>query len=268
MTDGSETERVLFSIRDAIATVSLNRPDQLNALDTATLQLLRRSIMRASSDDSVRCLVLTGRGRAFCAGADVKEWAGGYSETNDDETSGDWTSLAHGIITTLYNFPKPVIAAVNGVAVGAGFDLCLAADFRIAAEAARFGSVYVRLGIPPDAGASFFLPRIVGLTKAKELIYTGRIFSSDEALKIGVVSEVVPSEDLMDATGRWATELADGPTVAIGLAKANLQDHQAMSLESALRSEQRAARIAMETADHKEGLEAVSSKRPPSFRGR
>ena len=264
----TESEKVLFSNEHGIATITLNRPEQMNALDVPTLRQLERTVARAAADATVRCVIITGNGRAFCAGADVKEWAKVEAAIDRDESSEDWATIAHRIMATLYRLRKPVVAAVNGVAVGAGFDLALAADFRIAADTARFGSVYVRIGIPPDAGASFFLPRIIGITRAKELIYTGRIIAADEALQIGVVSEVVPASELTDAAGRQASELAKGPTIAIGFAKENIQEHLTMSIESALRSELRAGLLCMETADHREGLEAVNEKRQPEFHGR
>jgi 2-(1,2-epoxy-1,2-dihydrophenyl)acetyl-CoA isomerase len=266
--ESSEPEKVLFSKAGGVATITLNRPAQLNALDLPTLRQLQRSVARAASDETVRCLVLTGSGRGFCAGADLKEWAADDASTNRDENPEGWATIAHRIVATLYRLHKPVLAAVNGVAVGAGFDLSLAADFRIAADTARFGAVYVRLGIPPDVGASFLLPRIVGSTKAKELIYTGRIIDAEEALRIGVVSEVVPGDGLMDTTGRWASELASGPTIAIGLAKENIQEHLTTSIETALRNEHRAGQLCMKTADHREGLDAANAKRQPEFQGR
>jgi len=151
--------------------------------------------------------------------------------------------------------------------VGAGLDLALTADFRIAADTARFGSVYIKLGIPPDAGASFLLPRIVGMPKAKELIYTGRIIDAPEAERIGMVDELVPAEHLVDATKRWATELAAAPTVGLGLAKENIHEHWTASFESALKNEERAGRLATMTDDHAEGLAAVNEKRTPNFVG-
>lgn len=264
----AEDSRVTLEQDGGVLTVTLNRPDRLNALDLLSLTELDRMIGRARADTSVRAVVITGAGRAFCAGADVKEWAEGEPANTAAEPADDWVTTAHRVIATLYRLPKPVIAAVNGVAVGAGLDLALAADFRIASDVARFGSVYIRLGIPPDAGASFLLPRIVGMPKAKELIYTGRIIDAGEADRIGMVTRVVPLDELMTSARSWADELAAGPTLAIGMAKENIHEHWTYSIEAALKSEERAGRICTATDDHREGLAAVNEKRTPQFAGR
>jgi 2-(1,2-epoxy-1,2-dihydrophenyl)acetyl-CoA isomerase len=261
-----ETEpRVLFEVdRRGVATATLNRPQSLNALDRATLFELDAVLARAWRDSSVRCLVLTGAGRGFCAGADVKEWSAGAANPEDD----DWVQRMHQLMPRLYRLPKPVIAAVNGVAVGAGFDLALAADLRIASTNARFGSVYVNIGFCPDGGASFLLPRVVGPTRATELIFTGRIIGSEEADRIGLLSALVEPELFASTVDEWAGRLAAGPTVAIGLAKENLRENATLSLESALRSERRSGELCAETVDHAEGLKAVVEKRAPAFVGR
>ncbi len=257
--------RVLFEIDGrGVATVTLNRPRSLNALDRATLVELDTVLARAWRDSSVRCLVLAGAGRGFCAGADVKEWSAGSSNPEDD----DWVQRMHQLMPRLYRLPKPVIAAVNGVAVGAGLDLALAADLRIASTSARFGSVYVNIGFCPDGGASFLLPRVVGPVRAAELIFTGRIIGAQEADRIGLLTALVEPELLAATVDEWAGRLAAGPTVAIGLAKENLRENATLSLESALRNERRSGELCAETADHAEGLRAVVEKRAPDFGGR
>lgn len=263
------TQESLLQQRDGgLLTLTLNRPERLNALDLATLLQLDVAVARARADERVRAVLVTGNGRGFSAGADVKEWASGESDSSTEETPNDgWVATAHRVIASLYRLPKPVIAAVNGVAVGAGLDFALAADFRVASENARFGSVYIRLGIPPDAGASFLLPRIVGVTKAKEMIYTGRIIDAAEAERIGLVSSVVPADDLLASATAMAEELAAGPTLAIGMAKENIHEHWTAYIEAALKSEERAGRICTETDDHREGLAAVNDKRTPQFLG-
>jgi enoyl-CoA hydratase/carnithine racemase len=263
-----DNTRVLVSFDDGVQTITINRPERMNALDQQTLVELDQATARVAADSRVRALVLTGNGRAFSAGADVKEWAEGESSDPDAAVEDGWVTLAHRVIARLYRLPKPVIAAVNGVAVGAGLDLALTADFRVAAETARFGSVYIRLGIPPDAGASFLLPRIVGVTKAKEMIYTGRIIDAAEASAAGLVSEVVPAEELMAAANRWASMLAKGPTTAIGMAKENIHEHWTSTIESALKREQHTAGLCSTMPDHPEGLAAVNEKREPKFVGK
>jgi enoyl-CoA hydratase/carnithine racemase len=265
----ADEARVTLEQDGGVLTVTLNRPHRLNALDLATLNELDHAIARARADSSVRAVLLTGAGRAFCAGADVKEWAGEGGEPDAAaEPADDWVTTAHRVIATLYRLPKPVVAAVNGVAVGAGLDLALAADFRVASDTARFGSVYITLGIPPDAGASYLLPRIVGVPKAKELIYTGRIIDAAEADRIGLLTQLVPAADLMTSARAWAGQLASGPTIAIGMAKENIHEHWTSSIEAALKNEQRAGQICTSTADHREGLAAVNAKRPAQFAGR
>ena len=262
----TDEDRVVTAVDEAVTTITLNRPQRLNALDTLTLAALDEAFARAAADPAVRAIIVTGAGRAFCAGADVKEWASGATGGPDRPTD-DWVTLAHRLIARVYRLPKPVIAAINGVAVGAGFDLALSCDFRIGASASRFGAVYVNIGIAPDAGGTYLLPRIVGMTRAKELIYTGRIIDANEAAQIGIVSTVTDDDKLMAAASELAGRLAAGPSVAIGLAKENIQEHWNVSIESALRSEKRAGGIASATADHAEGLKAVNEKRTPQFTG-
>lgn len=261
------TDLVAFDVDGAVATITITRPERMNALDTHTLRALDAAVGRVQVDPGIRAAILTGSGRAFSAGADVKEWAA-ETEPSPGEQSDDWVSISHRLVSKLYRVPKPVVAAVNGVAVGAGLDLALACDFRFASEQARFGSVYIRIGFSPDAGASFLLPRIVGIEKAKELIYTGRIIDAAEADRIGLVGRVLPPDDLMAEASAFARQLASGPTVAIGLAKENIQDLSLSTIESALKSEQRAGRLCALTSDHKEGLAAVNEKREPHFEGR
>lgn len=263
----TDEDRIVTATDGAVMTITLNRPGRLNALDTHALAALDDAFARAGADPAVRAVIVTGAGRAFCAGADVKEWASG-DQGGQDRPADDWVTLAHRLIARVYRMPKPVIAAVNGVAVGAGFDLALSCDFRIGSSTSRFGAVYVNIGIAPDAGGTYLLPRIVGTTRAKELIYTGRIIDAAEAEQIGILSAVTDSDKLLAAAGQMAERLAAGPSVAIGLAKENIQEHWNVSIESALRSEKRAGGITSSTADHEEGLKAVNEKRAPKFTGR
>jgi enoyl-CoA hydratase/carnithine racemase len=261
--DPATLKNVTWHVDGAVGVVTLNRPDRLNALDNATLAELDAVVARAGEDTSVRALLLTGAGRGFCAGADVQEWDAGEEPEGEN-----WVVIAHRLMTRLYWLPKPVVAAVNGVAVGAGCDLTLVCDFRIGSTKARFGEVYIRLGFAPDAGGSFLLPRIIGETRAAEMIYTGRIVDAAEAERIGLVSHVVEPDRLIRTAMELAARLAAGPTVGIGLAKQNIRANATATFEEALRNERRAGDLCARTEDHVEGLKATLEKRQPTFQGR
>ena len=257
--------RILWDETDGVGCITLNRPERMNAIDLRLIIELDHVIERAANRPSVRCLLLTGSGRAFSAGADVKEWGTGGG---DDPDGDGWVPRMHRVMTRLHRLPKPVIAAVNGVAVGAGCDLALVADLRIAATTARFGQAYIRVGYCPDAGGSYLLPQLIGPTKAAELIFTGRIIDPAEADRLGLVNALVEPDQLAATARDWATRLAKGPTVAIGLAKENLRLNRNLAFEDALRNERRAGERCAATEDHHEGLRAVQEKREPQFTGR
>jgi len=260
-----ELTRIRWEENEGVGVATINRPERLNALDLRTIIELDMVMERAQNIQQIRCVVVTGNGRAFSAGADVKEWSSGNSE--QDEGADDWTRRAHAFMSRLYHLPKPVIAAVNGVAVGAGCDLALVADLRIASTNARFGEAYINVGFSPDAGGSFLLPRLIGPTRAAEMIFTGRIIDAQEANQIGLLNQLVEPEELLPATMELARKLAGGPTVAIGLAKENMHRNAFLGFEEALAVEHRAGSICGATADHREGLRAVVEKRKPIFQG-
>ena len=207
-----ELTRTLWEEQDGVGIITLNRPERLNAIDLRTIVELDYLVERTWNRESVRSLIITGAGRAFSAGADVKEWSspsGGEAEEDKD----GWALHMHRLMSRLYRIPKPVIAAVNGVAVGGGCDLSLVADFRIASTSARFGEVYIRVGFSPDAGGTFLLPRLIGSSKAAELIYTGRIIDAQEADKIGLINALVEPDALhvdRDGVGDAAGLRPDG----------------------------------------------------------
>lgn len=260
-----ELTRILWDETDGVGSITLNRPERMNALDLRTIVELDHAIERAANRQSVRCLLLTGNGRGFSAGADVKEWGSGGGE---DEDGDGWVPRAHRVMTRLHRLSKPVIAAVNGVAVGAGCDLALVADLRIASTTARFGQAYVRVGYCPDAGGSYLLPQLIGPTKAAELIFTGRIIDAQEADRLGLLNALVEPDALLPAARDLALRLAKGPTVAIGLAKENLRLNRNLAFEDALRNERRAGERCGMTEDSREGLRAAQEKREPVFTGR
>lgn len=261
-----EYQNILWEQQGGVGIITLNRPAAMNALNRSHLLELNHAVQRAEFDPGVRSLVLTGAGRGFSAGADVKEW--GSPGGADEEPSAGWIDLAHTLIARIYRLPKPVVAAINGVAVGAGCDIVLAADLRIASTKARFGQAYVKLGYCPDAGGSFLLPRLIGEARAMELIYTGRIIDADEANRLGLLNALVEPEQLLPTALELAGRLAQGPTIAIGLAKQNIRQNATLTIEDALRSERRAGAICGRTEDAKEGLAATLERRVANFQGR
>jgi len=258
---------IRFEISDGIGRVTLARPDALNALDKATGEELLEAFETLARSDETRAVVLRGEGRAFCAGGDVKE----MSRAGVDLPESFFDELLRTLNTavlTLAEMPKPVVAAVNGVATGLGFNLALAADFRIASRSAEFSQSFSRIGLIPDGGGTYFLPRIVGWAKATELVVTGRTISSEEALGLGLVTEVVDETVFDETVERWAHDLAAGPTAAIARAKRLLSHSQTADLKSQLRYEREMQLECGRTDDFREGLRALSQRRHPRFMGR
>ena len=208
------TNELTIIRKDGIATITLNRPDRLNALTIPMVKELCRIVEDARLDDSIKVLILTGTGRGFCSGRDVTTLSQ-PEERSQKETSESMRSLA----LPLYNLSKPIIAAINGVAAGAGLSIAMLFDIRIAAENAKFSLAFVRRGLIPDIGATYTLPRLVGTAQAMELMITGDMIDAAEALRIGIVSRVVPDEDLMKVARELADRIAKGPPIAIGLTK-------------------------------------------------
>lgn len=261
-------ECLLYEVKDRIATLTLNRPERLNALGGTLREDLFDALHKATSDDGVRVLVITGAGRGFCSGGDVKSMSerdkagSGYTIKEKIQPSRDASVLA------IRDCPKPVIAAVNGAAAGAGFNLALCCDMRIASRAAKFSQAFVKRGLHPDWGGTWFLPRVVGTAKACELIFTGDTIDADEALRLGIVNAVVPAEELMTRTYDLAKKIADGPPVAIRLAKRAIYHNQNCDLRMGLEYETYAQNTCRDTEDSKEGVRAFVEKRAPNFQGR
>ncbi len=253
---------------NGVRTITLNRPDKLNAVTTQMTTDLHDALRLAARDPAVRCLVLTGAGRGFCAGQDVGEM--GDIVRGDGETPHLGDDLRHRynpIIRALRTIEKPVIAAVNGVAAGAGLGFALACDLRIAAVSASFVSAFVKIGLVPDAGSAALLPLLVGIGKASELAFTGERVGADEALRLGMVNRVVPDGELAAVTYALATQLAAMPTRAIGLTKRAFNHTLLPHLDAMLEYEADLQEIAGRTADHAEGVAAFLAKRPAKFRG-
>jgi 2-(1,2-epoxy-1,2-dihydrophenyl)acetyl-CoA isomerase len=256
MTDGLRVE-----VDDGVATLTLARPEALNALTVPVKVALREALESIAADRSVRAVILTGAGRAFCAGQDLAERDGPDAEPLDVEVRERYNP----IIRALRSMGQPVIAAVNGVAAGAGASLAFACDLRIAAEEARFVLAFGRIGLVPDSGATWFLPRLVGPAKAAEMALVGDPVDAAEALRIGLVSRVVPGTALMPEARALADRLAAGPPLATSLTKGALQRALTIDLDEALDGEAKLQGIAGASADHAEGLAAFREKRPPRF---
>ena len=247
-----------------VLTLTLNRPEVLNAFNRVMTSELQAALREAERDPEVRCLVLTGAGRAFSAGEDLKSRQEGGEKSFIESLRQRYNP----IIDKLRHMEKPVIAAVNGVAAGAGLGLALACDLRIASDQARFGQVFVKVGLAPDSGTSLLLLQLVGLGKALEMTFFGDLVPADEALRIGLVNRVVPHEQLAAATREWAQRLAAAPTRAIGLAKRAFNFAARAALREVLDYEAYLQEIAGQTADHAEGVRAFLEKREPRFQGR
>lgn len=261
-----EYETILYTLDEGVLTITLNRPDVLNAFNRKMTDEIQDALKKAERDTSVRCVVFAGAGRAFSSGEDLKSR---MAETGGE--SGGFSSTLreryNPIVLKMRNIEKPVLGSINGVAAGAGCSLALACDMRIASEKARFIEVFVRVGLVPDSGSSFFLPRLVGLGKALEMAFLGDEVGAEEALRLGLVNRVVPQDELESATRKLALRLAQGPTKAIGLAKRAMNRALSMDLEQLLEYEVYAQETAGASADHKEGIAAFLEKRQARFTG-
>jgi 2-(1,2-epoxy-1,2-dihydrophenyl)acetyl-CoA isomerase len=254
-----------FSVEDGIATITFNRPERLNAVTEAMRTEVHRLATELRTDESVKVLVFTGAGDAFSSGADSSELTADYSgaiEPHILKRPLGWWALP------VRHFPKPTIAAIPGITAGTTFSLALACDFRIASEKARFSMVFVKRGLVPDNGATYYLPRMIGASKALELMLMGDTFDAREAERLGLVNRVVPHEDLMKVTREFAARIASGPSVAIELIKKGVYKGVTGDLEGQLDFETLAQRICFQTEDFKEGITSFLEKRQPKFKGR
>jgi len=254
---------ILVTKQDGVATLLLNRPDKLNALSEEMYHGIADHCAALDADDEVRAIILTGAGRAFCAGGDVGSM-GGY-----DVVTGRKRSQKHRrTVVNLYNVEKPVIAAVRGPAAGIGFSLALASDLIVASESAYFLAAFKNVGIPPDGGAVFFLTQYLGIARAKEIAYTARRIPAQEAKEMGLVTKVVPDDKLEQEALALARDLASSATYALRLAKRMFQSMYVPTLEMLLEMENLAVCGARLTHDHKEGVEAFKARRQPKFLGK
>lgn len=255
---------VRTSIEDAIGTITLDRPEKLNALIADMRDAIATAFERMGEDEGVRVVVVTGAGRAFCAGADVGYLAELIRNRAFEEARA-LVEAGRGVITAIREMPKPVIAAVNGPAAGGGANLALACDLRIAAESASIGQTFNRIGLHPDWGGTYHVPRLVGPARAAELFFFADMIPAAEAERIGLFNRVVPDDDLVDETRAWAERLAAKPPLPLRLAKRAIQRSLAATAEEMLDYETAAQEACFRSEDALEGVVAFLEKRPPQF---
>ncbi len=256
-----------FALDAGVGTLTLDRPERLNALTFDIYRELREVIDETDRHAEIRALVLTGEGRAFCSGGDVEDIIGELF-SRDMQGLLDFTRITGALIASIRRVRKPVIAAVNGTAVGAGAVMALACDVRIASEAAKFGFIFPKVGLcGADMGAGYLLPRVVGLGRASELLFTGDVIKADEALRIGLVNRVVPAAECLPAAQALAARLASGPAFAHAMTKQMLESEQGMTLDQAIEAEAQAQAICMQHPDFRASFDAWQAKRPIRFAG-
>ncbi|MCE5168718.1 enoyl-CoA hydratase-related protein [Paenibacillus profundus] len=258
---------ILYEVSGGVARMTMNRPDKYNAFTGQMIAEMTAALKKAGKDEEIRCIVLTGAGKAFNAGQDLGDVQGADAQGAEPNHGDVLRERYNPLIMQLRNTEKPIIAAVNGVAAGAGVSVALACDLRIVSEKAYFVNAFVNIGLVPDSGGCYFLPRLVGLGKALELAMTGDRVSAEEAYRIGLANRVCAAEQFADEAERLAVKLAALPTRAIGLIKRTMYKGLDMNLAQTLEHEAYAQEIAGNTEDHREGMQAFLEKRPPEFKG-
>jgi 2-(1,2-epoxy-1,2-dihydrophenyl)acetyl-CoA isomerase len=254
-------ETIRYDVSDGVAWVYLNRPNKLNAFIAQMNREIKDSVKKASFDDDVRCIVITGEGRAFCSGQDL-------SEVDENMNHGQVLREHYGpMIKQIRNCEKPIIAAVNGVAAGAGFSLALACDFRLVSEKASFINAFIHVGLIPDSGNLYYLSQLVGLAKAAELAILGEKVSAEDAVTMGLATRKIPMDTWNEDVSVFAARLAAMPTKAIGIIKRSLKATTSMSFDDYLEQEAQGQRLAGLTIDHREGVTAFMEKRKPVYSG-
>lgn len=262
-------QHLLFDVQDHIAEITLNRPDSMNALSPTMQEQFWSALDRIERDPEIRVAIITGAGRAFCAGGDLKSMRErGEAERNSARLRVE-ALRAYGrrIPVRVASMDKPIIAAVNGAAAGWGCDIAVACDFRIASDAAKFSEAFVKRGLLPDGGATWTLPRLVGRDQALRLILTGDLIDAREAQRIGLVTEVVPAAELMERTREFAQKISRNAPLAVQLAKRAVAEGSTMGFQQAMDQVATFLNIARNTKDHSEGVQAFLEKREPNFVG-
>jgi 2-(1,2-epoxy-1,2-dihydrophenyl)acetyl-CoA isomerase len=257
---------LLETVEDGVALLTLNRPENLNALSDEIRVGLNESIYRLGADDAVGCIVITGAGRGFCAGGDVKTMAGRSARSFEERAAG--IAVSGRIPMLMHNTPKPIIGMINGVAAGAGLSMAAACDIRVAARSARFTAAFIKIGLSGDWGGTWTLTRLVGTAKARELFFTGDMIDAEEALRIGLVNKVVDDGDLAAATMTMAHRIASMGRIALGYTKRNLAAAETGDFATSLDMEAFNQARCSQTEDHREAVQAFKEKRKPVFKGR
>jgi enoyl-CoA hydratase/carnithine racemase len=261
-----EPKSFLYEARDGVATITLNRPERLNALTFEVYRELTDTFSALRHAGDVRAVVITGAGRAFCSGGDVHDIIGELFE-RDMQGLLEFTRMTCELVRNMRALPKPVIASLNGTTAGAGACIALASDIRIASPAAKIAFLFVRVGLSgADMGAAYLLPRLVGLARATEMLYTGDFTDAQEAERIGLYNRVVPAEELAAATRSMAERMARGPSFALAMTKEMLNREMEVSLDTALEWEAQAQATCMQHPDYREAYEAFVEKREPKFK--
>jgi len=256
---------ILLEKADAIATLTLNRPEARNAIDLTMREEIVSALDELEAEAAIRVVLFTGAGEHFCAGGDVKSMRAKRHTAAEGRAR---VESLNRMVLRLVHFPRPTIAMVDGFAVGAGCNLALCCDLIVASDRAKFGEVFARIGLVPDGAGTYFLPRQVGLAKAKELVFTAELMDAAEAFRVGLINRVVPAAQLKAATLELALKIAQGPPKALALAKQLLNRAASSDLDAALDREAFAQAVALTTEDHQEGLSAFFDRRPPRFTGR
>ena len=257
---------VLYEIQGHVALIILNRPEARNAFSADMISLWTQYLEEARGDDAVRVVVVTGRGETFCSGGDVREMAEGRLRSWDMKRF-LWEGV-HRIALTLEDLEKPVIAAINGAAMGAGMDMALMCDLRVCSDRARLAESYINMGVVPGDGGAYFLPRLVGTAKALELLLTGDVLTAEQALDLGIVNRVAPHDRLMEETLALAEKVASKPPLAVRMTKRAVYNSLTGSLRSHLDAISSHISLLSETEDHLEAARAFIERREPEFRGR
>jgi enoyl-CoA hydratase/carnithine racemase len=259
-------EHVLYSHQDTLAVITLNRPEVKNAFSPEMISLWERYLKEAKQDDSVRVVIVTGNGDTFCSGGDIKDMAEGKLLSWGMKNF-LWEGV-HRIVLTMEDLDKPVIAAINGAAMGAGMDMALMCDLRVCSDKARLAESYITMGLIPGDGGAYFLPRLVGTSKALELLLTGEMLSASEALALGIVNRVVPHDSLMEETMKMAEKIANKPPLAVRMMKRAVYQAQTSTLRAHLDYISSQLSLLSETEDHREAALSFLEKRKPVFKGK